>query len=398
MQTAPGQVQLTWQPVSGVAYYGLFGPGVASGGQQVMAGSTSFTATNVPGGSQTWTVGSFYLPGPVATAMSAFPAASLNVTAPTVAAAPPAALSGKYLVTITGMRAYQQSVDDMLSRDGVGDEVYAAAYVRRYDRKTGQLVESISRQSAAYGDVNKFANQRIQAGTSSATGGIRDGDMIPDGPMIAFRTLPAQDVTFPWKLWEGTLTDDSDMLVISPSLWEQDGSTAFYDEWVQQQAALNLSLFTNSTIQSQISQKEFGMVVSGMSGTSSGTVFDSQLRTAVDMTLMQFAGGGFLTLLQTKSDRPIGLLANGADAVMLPNRAVVLSREIIEAALAKPAPLQFPSAVPVSPIMSARLPVINNRPGVMMLHFADSKLPQWNGLFPERPAVYQMFLQVERIP
>jgi hypothetical protein len=51
---------------------------------------------------------------------------------------------------ITGVRAYQASMDDLLSRDGVGDEVYAAAYVRRYNRQTGQIAETNVRQGATY--------------------------------------------------------------------------------------------------------------------------------------------------------------------------------------------------------------------------------------------------------
>lgn len=82
VQIGLGQVRLSWQPVSGVAYYGLFGPGVTSGGEQLMAGTTSFTATAVPGGTQQWSVGSYYMPGQVATAMTAFPKATVYVTEP----------------------------------------------------------------------------------------------------------------------------------------------------------------------------------------------------------------------------------------------------------------------------------------------------------------------------
>ncbi len=82
VQTAPNQVQLSWQPVTGVAYYGLFGPGVTSGGAQVMAGTTTFMATGVPGGTQQWSVGSYYMPGQVATSMTVFPTVSLNVIDP----------------------------------------------------------------------------------------------------------------------------------------------------------------------------------------------------------------------------------------------------------------------------------------------------------------------------
>lgn len=401
VQTAPGTVQLSWQPVSGVAFYGLFGPGVASGGQQVMAGTTTFTATNVSPGVQQWSVGSYY-PGQITTGVGTFPIFALSVTAPVVATTPPGPLpagarSGNYLVTVLGLRPYQASVDDFLSRDGMGDEVYAAAFVRRYDRRTGQLVDFVSKQTAAYGDVNKFT-QRVQAGSASGTGGIRDGDPIPSGSIAAVRAIPAQDILFPWRLFEGQLTDSADVLIITPSIWEQDGGTAFYDQWVQQQAALNLSLFTNATIQDQVTSKRFGAVISGNSGNGSGTTLGFQIRTAVDMTLIQF-GFPIVTLLQTSSDRPIGLLANGVDATMLPVQAVVLTREIIEAALAQPALGLIPSPVPNSQWTLATIPVPAPKPGIIVLHFQDDRMPlQGIMLTTERPAMYQMLIQVERMP
>jgi hypothetical protein len=106
-------------------------------------------------------------------------------------------VSGKYLVTLTGIRCYQASMDDLLSRDGVGDEVYASTYIRRYDRGTGELVETATRQSASHGDVQNFGNQRLQAGTRSQTGGIHDGDMIPGPALLAMRSVQPQSVTFP---------------------------------------------------------------------------------------------------------------------------------------------------------------------------------------------------------
>lgn len=101
-QTGAGQVQLTWQPVSAASYYVVFGPGSVSGGMKV-TGAASFTVTGVPAGLQTWTVASYYDPGPVpasnavgpnavSTPATAFPAASLTVvTAPAPAPAPPTA-------------------------------------------------------------------------------------------------------------------------------------------------------------------------------------------------------------------------------------------------------------------------------------------------------------------
>lgn len=93
VQTGPGLVQLSWQQVDEASYYVLFGPGLAEGGARVpavgLASSLTipvvmvrFTATDVPAGLREWKVASYYEPGPVSTAASAFPSATLNVIGP----------------------------------------------------------------------------------------------------------------------------------------------------------------------------------------------------------------------------------------------------------------------------------------------------------------------------
>ena len=402
VEIAPGHVKLSWHDVPGVNYYGLFGPGVVSGGQQFFAGTTTFTATGVPAGMQQWSVGSYYMPGQVSTGVGTFPTVSLTVTAPPPP--PPAALAGKYLVTMTGMRAYQASLDDFLSRDGMGDEVYAAAYVRRYDRATGTIAHFTSQRTITYGDVNKFGMSRVQAGSRSGTGGIQDADMVPTGPLLAFRTTPAQSATFPWKLWEGTLTDGADALIITPSIWEEDGSNSLYSLWEQEQQALNISMYAVPSVQNQISQKQFGVLVSGNAGMGGGTFAGTQLKIAADMLLMAF-GPPVINLLASSNDRPIGLLANGAHQAMLPVHAIVLTREIIEAALAAPPLGAIPNPVIAlnSLLGQALLGGAANAPGIiapksgtLVVTFQDSGMP---GLpLVERPALYQMFIQVERVP
>jgi hypothetical protein len=100
VQSGDGQVQLTWQPVSAASYYVVFGPGSVSGGTKV-TGAASYAVTGVPTGVQTFSVASYYDPGPASTSNSAgpaavstpaaeFPTASVTVTAP-VASTPAAA-------------------------------------------------------------------------------------------------------------------------------------------------------------------------------------------------------------------------------------------------------------------------------------------------------------------
>jgi hypothetical protein len=62
VQTGPGEVKLSWQPVAGVLGYGITGPGAAPVAPFSFAtvATTTITMTNVPAGSQQWSVGSLY--------------------------------------------------------------------------------------------------------------------------------------------------------------------------------------------------------------------------------------------------------------------------------------------------------------------------------------------------
>jgi hypothetical protein len=348
------------------------------------------------------------VPAPV---VATTPPASSPTTAPAAPATSPTQttpqpmIADKYLVTITGLRAYQASADDMLSRDGVGDEVYASTYIRTYDRRSGQLMAVDTRTSAVHGDVNKFGQQRLQAGTRSATGGIQDGDMIPDGPYVVTRSVPAQNATFPLRIFEGTLVDGVEALLISPSIWEQDGSNSYFLQWQQNQAVLNASLFAKQGVHDEIANKTFKPLKFGMSSNDANTGATSMAHTIVD-TMVMMGGGGIpiVGLLSQSGDRPLGVQENGRDQTALPNHVIVLTREIIEAALARPAlgPIASPVANnPGGGLLGtpaiARIGVIAPKPGVMVLQFEDRNV-SGTLAFPERPAIYQMYLQVERIP
>ena len=286
--------------------------------------------------------------------------------------------------------------------------MYAAAFVRRYDQRTGQLVDANSRKTAIYGDV-KETSGRVQAGTRSFTGGIQDGDPIPNGPLVAVRTTPAQESTFPWKLFEGTLTNGVDALIITPSIWEQDvnmlptSTTQVYQNWVQAQQTLNVSLFARFEVQQQITQKAFGLVFAGASGGTSNTGALSILLANQDQMFITTLGIPVMSLLTTSADRPLGLVSDARDSSVLPNQVVVLTREIIEAALALPAFGNIPSPVAnqsgglfgVPP--TAKIGMAAPKPGILVVQFEDRNL-SGTLAFPERPAIYQMFIQVERVP
>lgn len=396
--SAPGQVLLSWQPVVGAAYYVVFGPGSASGGVKVAesiskTGVVSYAVTGVPAGtSQEFAVASYYEPGPVSSPGAAWSRVSLAVPA-----TPAPVVSGNYLITITGLRAVRASQDDVLSRDGRGDEVYVKTYIRQYDRRNGGVVEFFQRGTLTYGDVNGFGTSRVQAGTASQSGGIRDFDPIPANSDPTERSANALDTAFPLRLFEGTLTNGIDALVFSPTLWEEDGGNLAYLAWSQQMDDITGALFQRPEIQDQITRGTFEPILFGTSATPG-------MSDAAWVAMMLTAGAALaaptmgLSMIQQvaerlfagNADRPIGLIRSGlADVSMvLPNKMVVLTREIIEAALA---PLPAGTG-PIGPPFWPRFP----KPGLMMIPFHDGFNSNFFG--PERPAYYEMYLKVERIP
>jgi hypothetical protein len=217
-QTGDGTVRLTWSPVAGAGSYLLGGPGLNVG---VTVNGTSHTISDIPPGTQTWTVATNYNPGGILTTSDKWSRATATVVNQ----------SGRYRVVITGFRANNETYDDQLNFDGQHDEVYASASVTILDRRTDSVLQPRTViKSATYGDSNQ--SSRIRAGSATAQGGIANGDVVPDGtdPRTASGSSPFPD-RFPFKLWEGVLRDGVEAVVISPVLWEADGGQQHYIDW-----------------------------------------------------------------------------------------------------------------------------------------------------------------------
>jgi hypothetical protein len=80
-------VNVAWTPVPGAAYYVLWGPGLPTTGRtmeetQVQVSSGSPGVVPLKWGVNTWTVGAFFIPGPVSTAAANFTRGSVNVSEP----------------------------------------------------------------------------------------------------------------------------------------------------------------------------------------------------------------------------------------------------------------------------------------------------------------------------
>jgi hypothetical protein len=225
----------------------------------------------------------------------------------------------------------------------------------------------------------------------SALGGIRDGDPIPAGGDPTDRSGNPSDTAFPLRVWQGPLTNGVDALVISASIWEQDGIPSENAIWNQQMNNITATLFPRPEIQNQISSGKFTPIVFGASATGQVYVPDPLVIMLAGATMgWSLTAQGAQNVFRGGFDRPIGLIPTNAAqvAMVLPNEVVVLTREIIEGALA-PIP---PGTPPIGPPFWPRYP----KPGVMMIPFRDG--PTRNLFSEERPANYEMYLKVERMP
>jgi hypothetical protein len=217
------KVMLSWQPVAGILWYLLGGPGLGPNGQQVQGTSYQFDS---PGpGQHEWTVASLAAQdqGPINYWVN-WPKASLSIEN----------LTGRYRVSVASLSAEHETLDDFWQWDGKRDEVYVSAFAETFDRLSGQLLASATIKSPIHGDINGFPpGSRVRAGSASDLGGIRSGDQV--SPVLG-QPAPGADGYPLLVLWEGTLTSSREVVVLHPVLWEADQgdrNTTAYNAWVQ---------------------------------------------------------------------------------------------------------------------------------------------------------------------
>ena len=311
VQTGAGQVQLSWQPVTGVSYYVLLGPGLPQGGTKVpVSGAPTFTATALPPGSHEWAVASYYDPGPVSTAAAAFPRVTLTVT--------PA--KGTYRMVATGFRVVKETVDNQFDLDGLRNEVYGAFSMFHFRIGSEyELLDQDLRRTLVHGDTLKHTG-RVRAGSASTSGGLREGDAFPSEPSI--RVGAIGDTSFPFSVWEGTLTDDTDFEIIYPTLWEWSGNEARYDYWFYNLASNAPSMWSASGLAAGA-----GKIVAfdgGGNNPPAQTTTDNLLGAMVNG--ISVLSGGLFNFAER--DRPIGLVGG-----RFPSGGFLLTRRGIEGSL-----------------------------------------------------------------
>lgn len=311
-QVGPGTVTLSWQSVPYAAWYKVFGTGQPTDGTIVTATSTTFT--KLADGAYTWQVSADYDgswgPGP---------SASLTITS-----------TGRYRVVANGFRVVGQTPDltSPFMVDGQNDEVYAGFAMFHVGRPAGQLLDQDLRATQTHGDVHRFPS-RAQAGTASLSGGLRNGDVFPvvaDPSRRSGQTLSNQ--TFPFLIWDGFLTDAQDAVIILPTIWESDAgfnmnavlgsnmnTAQVYTNWFLSEKSLLAQIWSDVTVQQALNGKSISLI------------------TTPAWTYFPFQFGRMDHPLGSNFDLPQGSVAGGEQGRSLPRRAIVLTREMIEAAL-----------------------------------------------------------------
>lgn len=331
IQTGPNKVKVTWQQLPGVPTYQIFGPGLPESGSRVWTLTSELTGVHP--GNHTVRVAALYGDG-----------GSHQVVAPNAASADVIVLKdrGRYRIVFLGLHCEHETKDDMLQLDGKRDEVYAGAYTVRVTRQSttatppaGSLV-----RTKVMGDTNGFSG-RIQAGTASDAGGIQTGDFVPSSAA----TVPQPGVAtttdrFPLLVWEGELSDSSDLLVIAPVLfaWNKADESP-WNSWSGWWSSPNGAAQLRDSARQGVKPDKLGLTLSGewQRDKWAGGYIDPLAGSFdfLDPDRKRRYGPGF----DLKADRPIGLedqhgggMLNAPDLVWAP-RGLVLTRTNLEAKL-----------------------------------------------------------------
>ena len=311
-------------------------------------------------------------------------------TAPAAPPPPPLPVSGRYRVVANGFSVIQQGHSHH-------DDVYGGFVMLHFNRQTGQLKNQDGRRTKILGDISgrvfgepAVSPDRLRAGTASPTGGLKNGDSYPNASTARIRGqggAPPNRETFPFEVWTGDLTNNSDAVIILPTLWSRDGKTQPFDNWQNAELGAASQIWWDPAVQEALRQTTLGVIAPPGAATPNA---NSQWR-ALERLGAAFLGQSWAleTFDPTSKDRPIGLdpAARG-----LPRRALVLTREMIEEALNRPkAPLLPTMLVPNYPAWM--LAYLDVPVGVIPVLLSDYVPP------PGEPLkwTYVMYLQVERM-
>lgn len=371
--TAPPQRTVTWawQGVPGALSYeaeietfsAVSGAGASLGKTRLTLPATTYSASVETGRSVSICL-SLIRPATASDPLRYGICRMTDVTLPLAAPAP----TPWFRVVALGFWVSGHTRDNVLNFDGVEDEVFLATVVNTTDLSLSSNTVTASK-SATFGDIGGLPN-RLKAGSASPNGGLFRGDAYP--PLLDLNAptrTPSRD--FPLLLWEGPV-DDQTMIVLHPTLWEEDKGINPYLAWVRNQTTRAKSGYmgiTRSAIQSLRDAQAFGPGV--------GEKITSCVNPAPSRRI-------YIDVCIEGEDRPIGLVVFNLVDYWINDRFVVLTRASIEKSL----------SLPPSPQGKVGQAGFNPAgPGIITVGFRDVAQQS-----PFGQGDYLLFLRVERLP
>jgi hypothetical protein len=277
--------------------------------------------------------------------------------------------AARFRLVASSFMVDHQSVDDMLERDGRGDEIFVRDDSYNYSR--GRLMSRNTFKSAVFRDGGEFPAGSAPPAWNSADdrrGGLITGDVYPMRRDNFDPNPAARRGDLPMVLWEGTLRR-GDAVMVVPSIWEWDSpeispAEAAWSRGLDAQAeALGLG----------------GIFIAGDPNAPRGT-FPNDGIISPDMIspLLVFDDG----------TRPIGALVHGGDfraSAGMPVNAIILT---YDTALRAADQIIMFSARITNPDGSVTGTEYPGPAGGFTLHFTDP--PQLEG-------EYTLYLRLEKI-
>jgi hypothetical protein len=124
-------------------------------------------------------------------------------------------------VTLNGVRCDTQTWDDVLNRDGWGDEIYFGIQTLITDTDGNLLTWPDTSRSRIHGQAEGFVN-RVPAGTRTPTGGFQTQDQYPTPDPSNRQGRRLSGDALPMQLWSGPLHENT-LVAFTPTIWEWDG-------------------------------------------------------------------------------------------------------------------------------------------------------------------------------